>query len=175
MSIAGFGRKISQLRDVGVNGAFAYVSNYLNTIENSFHRRRIHAARGGDARTWEVRFSPTFSPYRTTPCGRRRVRTTWRQLVRSANFAAGPPLRTTLSHASSTESCDWLVPIVSSKPCVWWGVSSAVMLSALDENGRGHLYSVDMPPMDPKRRVEIGAAVPCGTTLSMDAATGSEF
>lgn len=41
------------------------------------------------------------------------------------------------------------------------GVSSAVMLEALRDGGRGRLYSVDLPPLlVPERRSELGAAVP---------------
>jgi hypothetical protein len=40
------------------------------------------------------------------------------------------------------------------------GVSSAFLLDALDTNGDGHLWSIDLPPLLRGRRVEIGSAVP---------------
>lgn len=43
---------------------------------------------------------------------------------------------------------------------VWHGVSSFVILSALERNGAGHLHSVDLPPMRVSNRVVVGAAVP---------------
>lgn len=43
---------------------------------------------------------------------------------------------------------------------VWHGVSSFVILSALEKNGSGELHSVDMPPFRAGNRVIVGAAVP---------------
>ena len=43
---------------------------------------------------------------------------------------------------------------------VWHGVSSFALLSALEANGGGRLESIDLPPMDPKTRVDVGSAVP---------------
>lgn len=40
------------------------------------------------------------------------------------------------------------------------GVSSAVVLSALEVNGQGDLWSIDLPPMNPRGRVATGSAVP---------------
>jgi Methyltransferase domain len=41
------------------------------------------------------------------------------------------------------------------------GVSSRCILEALDRNGTGHLWSIDLPPLTiPERRAEIGVAVP---------------
>jgi Methyltransferase domain len=41
------------------------------------------------------------------------------------------------------------------------GVSSRCILEALDRNGAGHLWSIDLPPLTiPERRPEIAAAVP---------------
>lgn len=43
---------------------------------------------------------------------------------------------------------------------VWHGVSTFFLLNALKLNGDGRLASVDLPPLDPKTRVEVGGAVP---------------
>jgi hypothetical protein len=157
MSIAGLGRKISQLRDVGVNGAIAYVSNYLNTIENSFHRRRIHQLRA-EASDLETILADVLD--------------TSNDAVREATRAYDSTVGALGDFCSRPATADDTLTRVQygivrlARPDrvletgVWWGVSSAVMLTALHENGCGHLYSVDMPPMDPERRVEIGAAVP---------------
>jgi hypothetical protein len=40
------------------------------------------------------------------------------------------------------------------------GVSSAYLLDALDRNGAGHLWSIDLPPVRPGWRVDVGSAVP---------------
>jgi hypothetical protein len=40
------------------------------------------------------------------------------------------------------------------------GVSSAYLLDALDRNGAGHLWSIDLPPVRPDWRVDVGSAVP---------------
>lgn len=40
------------------------------------------------------------------------------------------------------------------------GVSSAYVLDALERNGRGHLWSIDLPPIRPDWHVEVGSAVP---------------
>jgi Methyltransferase domain len=40
------------------------------------------------------------------------------------------------------------------------GVTSRVILEALDRTGTGHLWSIDLPAMDPSLHHEIGAAVP---------------
>jgi hypothetical protein len=40
------------------------------------------------------------------------------------------------------------------------GVTSAVVLDAMGRNGAGHLWSVDLPPFDPKLRAQVGRAVP---------------
>jgi Methyltransferase domain len=40
------------------------------------------------------------------------------------------------------------------------GISSAFHLGALDMNGSGHLWSIDLPPMRAGWRVEVGSAVP---------------
>lgn len=43
---------------------------------------------------------------------------------------------------------------------VAWGYSSAAILQALEVNGSGHLYSVDLPAFRPNAEVLSGAAVP---------------
>jgi predicted O-methyltransferase YrrM len=43
---------------------------------------------------------------------------------------------------------------------VWHGVSSCILLTALNENHVGQLISIDLPPMDPFSRVIVGGAVP---------------
>jgi len=40
------------------------------------------------------------------------------------------------------------------------GVTSRVILEALERAGRGHLWSIDLPAMDPSLHHEIGVAVP---------------
>jgi hypothetical protein len=42
------------------------------------------------------------------------------------------------------------------------GVTSRVILEALQRTGRGHLWSIDLPAMDPNLHDEIGVAVPAG-------------
>ena len=42
------------------------------------------------------------------------------------------------------------------------GVTSRVILEALERNGAGHLWSIDLPAMDPSLHQEIGIAVPEG-------------
>src|SRR5579863_1139218 len=39
------------------------------------------------------------------------------------------------------------------------GVTSRFVLEALERNGAGHLWSVDLPPMDPVLRSQVGVAV----------------
>lgn len=43
---------------------------------------------------------------------------------------------------------------------VWWGVSTAFILTALQKNKKGKLHSIDFPPLDPTLRIEVGSAVP---------------
>lgn len=43
---------------------------------------------------------------------------------------------------------------------VWHGVSSTFLLSAIQKNGKGFLHSIDVPPVDPAIKVEIGGAIP---------------
>lgn len=43
---------------------------------------------------------------------------------------------------------------------VWHGVSSTFLLSAIKKNGTGFLHSIDVPPVDPSIKVEIGGAIP---------------
>lgn len=40
------------------------------------------------------------------------------------------------------------------------GVSSAFVLKALELNGSGHLWSIDLPPLTASAQVEVGSAVP---------------
>ena len=40
------------------------------------------------------------------------------------------------------------------------GVTSRFILEALERNGIGHLWSIDLPPIEPVRQDEIGVAVP---------------
>ncbi len=40
------------------------------------------------------------------------------------------------------------------------GITSRVILEALERAGEGHLWSIDLPAMDPELRGQIGAAVP---------------
>lgn len=40
------------------------------------------------------------------------------------------------------------------------GLTSRVMLEALERNGEGHLWSIDLPALDRSTRSEIGAAIP---------------
>jgi len=56
--------------------------------------------------------------------------------------------------------CRLLKPSVVVETGVSWGVSSAFILRALEENGEGHLYSIDLPA--PRRKAEqyIGISVP---------------
>lgn len=49
-------------------------------------------------------------------------------------------------------ACRLLEPEVVVETGVAYGVSSAFILKALEENGKGHLYSVDLPPL--RRRYE---------------------
>lgn len=43
---------------------------------------------------------------------------------------------------------------------VWHGVSSFYALKALEHNNKGFLLSLDLPPLRPQFRVQIGSAVP---------------
>lgn len=40
------------------------------------------------------------------------------------------------------------------------GVSSAFLLKALELNGKGHLWSIDLPPLTSSAQVEVGSAIP---------------
>ncbi|MCA3749124.1 MAG: class I SAM-dependent methyltransferase [Rubrobacter sp.] len=56
--------------------------------------------------------------------------------------------------------CRLLRPAVVLETGVAYGVSSAFMLAALEENGRGELHSVDLPPLRPRAGRFWGIAVP---------------
>jgi len=43
---------------------------------------------------------------------------------------------------------------------VWHGVSSTFILSAIKKNEKGFLHSIDVAPVDPSIKVEIGGAIP---------------
>jgi hypothetical protein len=43
------------------------------------------------------------------------------------------------------------------------GVTSRVILEALEENGSGHLWSIDLPPLEKSWRKQVGAAVSAGS------------
>ena len=43
---------------------------------------------------------------------------------------------------------------------VWHGLSSYVILAAMDRMGQGRLISIDFPPLDSANQVEVGNAVP---------------
>ncbi len=57
-------------------------------------------------------------------------------------------------------ACRLAKPEVALEAGVAYGVSSAFILTAMEENGRGHLHSVDLPPL--RRRAERfhGIAIP---------------
>jgi hypothetical protein len=40
------------------------------------------------------------------------------------------------------------------------GVTSRIMLEALEQNGAGHLWSIDLPPLERPWREQVGMAVP---------------
>jgi hypothetical protein len=52
-----------------------------------------------------------------------------------------------------------LKPINVVETGVAHGVTSRFILEALDRNGKGHLWSIDRPPLDPSWREHIGIAV----------------
>jgi hypothetical protein len=53
-----------------------------------------------------------------------------------------------------------LAPRVVVETGVARGVMSRFILEALSRHGRGHLWSIDLPPLDPELHSQIGAAVP---------------
>ena len=57
-------------------------------------------------------------------------------------------------------SCRLVEPDVAVETGVAYGVSSAFLLQALDENGRGTLHSVDLPPLRKEYERHWGVAVP---------------
>ena len=59
-------------------------------------------------------------------------------------------------------SCRLLEPEVVIETGVAYGVSSAFILQALNENGRGRLHSVDLPPLRREYERHWGIAVPDG-------------
>lgn len=59
-------------------------------------------------------------------------------------------------------ACRLAKPEVVVETGVAYGVSSAFILAAMEENGRGRLYSVDLPPLRRASRTLHGAAVPEG-------------
>ena len=59
-------------------------------------------------------------------------------------------------------SCRLLEPDTVVETGVAYGVSSAYILKALDENGRGLLHSVDLPPLGKQYESYWGVAVPDG-------------
>ncbi len=76
--------------------------------------------------------------------------------------ALGRRLRSWRAAATWRAACS--SPTSSSRPGVAYGVSSAFILEALEENGRGTLHSVDLPPL--RTRVPRGSGVsPCRTAL----------
>jgi hypothetical protein len=56
--------------------------------------------------------------------------------------------------------CRALRPDVVVETGVAYGVTSAYVLAALDENGRGALHSVDLPPLGREADAHVGALVP---------------
>ena len=56
--------------------------------------------------------------------------------------------------------CRVLVPSIVVETGVAYGVSSAFMLEALARNGKGALYSIDLPPLTPDGDRYIGALIP---------------
>jgi hypothetical protein len=40
------------------------------------------------------------------------------------------------------------------------GITSATALAAMQSNGRGHLYSIDLPPLGTSKEADIGGAIP---------------
>lgn len=56
--------------------------------------------------------------------------------------------------------CRKVKPLEIMETGVWHGVSSTFILSAIDKNKSGFLYSIDLPPVDPSIKVEIGGAIP---------------
>lgn len=59
-------------------------------------------------------------------------------------------------------ACRMLRPSVVVETGVAYGISSAFILRALELNNRGHLYSIDLPPLRPNSERFIGAAIPEG-------------
>jgi hypothetical protein len=156
MNIKSLGRKIGQMREIGLDGTIAYVSNYVNKVENSFRQHRVHqlkdhagevAAAIGAAMDVPVAAVDALAP------GYDAV------MAAVANFSKRPGTADDTLTRVQYEILRLGRPDRVLETGVWWGVSSAVMLAALRENGRGRLYSVDMPPLDPKVRVDLGAAV----------------
>jgi predicted O-methyltransferase YrrM len=57
-------------------------------------------------------------------------------------------------------ACRLLKPATVVETGVCYGVSSAFLLQALEANGKGHLYSIDLPPLDRNRHEWVGVIVP---------------
>jgi predicted O-methyltransferase YrrM len=157
MNIKSLGRKVGQAWEIGLDGAIAYVSNGINKVENSFRRRRVHELRADPS---EVEDAVAAAIGVSNDAVRETTRAYDAVVERLIEFFSRPATADDTLTRVQYEVMRLVRPDRVLETGVWWGVSSAVILAALDENDRGHLYSIDMPPLDPKVRVEIGAAVP---------------
>ncbi|HEY4114073.1 MAG TPA: class I SAM-dependent methyltransferase [Rhizomicrobium sp.] len=53
------------------------------------------------------------------------------------------------------------------------GFTSRIILEAMHRNGAGHLFSIDLPPLDPVMRAQIGIAVPASLHNRWELVSGS--
>jgi predicted O-methyltransferase YrrM len=150
-------RKFCEIPHLTASDIRAYATSPLNKLVSRLHMRRVREL---------PHYSVTAPDFLRLALG---TDTTKELSFTQEVDALIEHLRPYLLRASTSDAqlvrILYLIPRISRPETVietgvWHGVSSFALLSALEKNGCGILASIDLPPMDPKTRVEVGSAVP---------------
>lgn len=150
-------RKFRELSNLPVSDIRAYAAGPLNKLTSRFYMKRVKELPSYSIDQEE--FLRTIWPHNAS------IETSFTSELDGLFRSLEPYL---LRDSTSDAQLVRLLYIVArlTKPDivletgVWHGVSSFALLSALEANGGGRLDSIDLPPMDPKTRVDVGSAVP---------------
>lgn len=149
-------RKIKQIPKLSSAELLAYAMSQLNKIHDKKHRHRLALFKENETVIGDILAGLT-----TDSQGLDRAESEFRVLVDRATTYFQMPSTADVTLCNLIYKAVRLIqPDNILETGVWRGLSSYFLLSALEKNGGGALTSVDMPPMDPTRRVVVGEAVP---------------
>jgi cephalosporin hydroxylase len=150
-------RKLGQIPKLSPEEIEAYATGPINKLISKFHAKRLT-----DLKKYETE-STAFSEG-ILGCSPERQREIDAEFERLVPEMSGFLARASTSDVQLVRLLYFILryqqPARVVETGVWHGVSTFFLLSALKANGGGRLASVDLPPMDPRTRVEVGGAVP---------------